>query len=92
MASRVAALSLYRQLIRESNKFDDYIYRKYAVRRVRDAFRAAKGVTDADTVHRMLADGHKNLEIIRRQAVINRLYKSDKLVVEGQSAGKANNT
>ncbi|CAG2176638.1 unnamed protein product [Oppiella nova] len=81
-ATRSRVLSLYRQLLRESNRFDSYMYRNYALRRVKDSFRQHKGITDGNTIETLMADGHRNLEIIRRQTVINRLYKSDRLVVE----------
>ena len=82
-AHRNAVLTLYRQLLRESNRFDAYIYRKYAVRRVRDAFRDNKNVNDKNRIQQLMGEGRDSLEVIRRQVLINRLYKSDKLVVEG---------
>jgi len=80
--SRKAVLSLYRELMRESNKFEAYIYRKYFLRRVRDAFRENKNITDETSIENLIRDGQKNLAIIKRQVIINDLYKTDKLVVE----------
>lgn len=82
-AHRNAVLALYRQLLRESNRFDAFIYRKYAVRRVRDAFRQNKTLDDTNRIEQLMAEGRTTLDMIRRQVVINQLYKSDKLVVEG---------
>jgi len=85
--SRKAVLCLYRELMRESNKFSAYIYRKYALRRIRDAFRENKNITDETVIENLIKDGQKNLAIIKRQVIINQLYKTDKLVIE-----KKNNT
>jgi len=89
-ANRTVVLSLYRQLLRESNAFESYIYRKYALRRIRDSFRHNKNISDDQMIAQLVSDGHKSLQLIRRQVVVNRLYKSDKLVVEGIQT--ANNT
>jgi len=80
--SRKAVLSLYRQLMRESNRFESYIYRKYALRRVRDAFRDNKNISDESVIEDLIRDGQKNLALIKRQVIINELYKTDKLVIE----------
>jgi hypothetical protein len=73
--------------MRESNKFEAYIYRKYALRRIRDAFRENKNISDETVIENLIKDGQKNLAIIKRQVIINQLYKTDKLVIE-----KKNNT
>ncbi|KAL4623442.1 LYR motif-containing protein 4-like [Arapaima gigas] len=39
-SSRYQVLSLYRMLLKESKKFPSYNFRMYALRRVRDGFRA----------------------------------------------------
>ena len=80
--NRQSILLLYHNLLRESKRFDSYIYRKYALRRIRDAFRDNKCITDENTIQQLFTDGHKNLQLIKRQVVINNLYKSEKLVVE----------
>lgn len=80
--SRKAVLSLYRQLLHESNKFETYIYRKYAFRRIRDSFRDNKNISDETVIENLIREGQKNLAIIKRQVIISQLYKTDKLVVE----------
>lgn len=57
-------------------------YRNYALRRIRDAFRENKNITDPATINDQIAEGTKNLEIIKRQVLIGRLYSTDKLVIE----------
>jgi len=82
MSSRNQVLKLYKSLIRESQKFASYNFRSYAVRRVKDAFRENRNVTDSEILHNKLAEAHKNLEIVKRQALISQMYKADRLVIE----------
>ncbi|KAJ2906036.1 LYR family complex protein [Zalerion maritima] len=83
------ARSLYRQLLRQSTQFAAYNFRDYAHRRTRDSFRENAGETDLRRVQEMLQRGLKELQLLKRQAVISQFYKSDALVVEAsQNAGK----
>jgi len=82
--SRQIVLSLYRNMMRESSKFSSYIYRTYALRRIRDAFKENKTVNDNVKIQQLVEEGKQNLDIIRRQVVVNSLYQSDKLVIENQ--------
>uniref|UniRef100_A0A2M4C4U6 Complex 1 LYR protein domain-containing protein n=1 Tax=Anopheles marajoara TaxID=58244 RepID=A0A2M4C4U6_9DIPT len=80
---KMKVLSLYKQLIRASQKFDSYNYRSYAIRRIRDAFRENKALTDGAKIEKELAYGQSNLEIIKRQTIIGNLFRApDKLVIE----------
>ncbi|XP_049278288.1 protein bcn92 [Anopheles funestus] len=80
---KMKVLSLYKQLLRASQKFDSYNYRMYALRRIRDAFRANKALTDGTTIASELSYAQKNLEIIKRQTIVGQLYGApDKLVIE----------
>ncbi len=80
--SRNSVLRLYRQSLRESNKFDAYIYRKYAFRRIRDAFTQNQSISDPKIIESLFKEGEQHLELIRRQVVISNLFKSEKLVIE----------
>lgn len=82
------ALALYKALLRESGKFHSYIYRTYALRRVRDAFRENRTVQDPEMRKQLLNHGRTSLEIIKRQTVINNLYKDQKLVIEQEGGAK----
>lgn len=82
MATRTQILSLYKSLMRESQKFAAYNFRSYAVRRVRDAFKQHKLETDPDNLKKLVSEAYENLEVIKRQAVISRMYQADKLVIE----------
>lgn len=56
--------------------------RSYALRRIRDAFKENRNLTDLAAVNDQIAEGTKNLEIIKRQVLIGKLYSADKLVIE----------
>ncbi|KAL1006785.1 hypothetical protein UPYG_G00077050 [Umbra pygmaea] len=66
-STRSQVLFLYRLLMKESSKFPSYNYRTYALRRVRDAFRANQNIEDPKTVQQLVKQGMDTLDIIRRQ-------------------------
>ncbi|KAM9713028.1 LYR motif-containing protein 4B-like [Menidia menidia] len=66
-SSRAQVISLYKMLLKESSKFPSYNYRTYAVRRVRDAFRANRTLEDPGAVQQHLEEGRQNLLLIQRQ-------------------------
>ncbi|KFB39619.1 AGAP004196-PA-like protein [Anopheles sinensis] len=66
-AHKMKVLSLYKQMLRASQNFDAYNYRMYALRRIRDAFRDNKALTDGASIENELSYAKKNLEIIKRQ-------------------------
>ncbi|XP_049422011.1 LYR motif-containing protein 4 [Epinephelus fuscoguttatus] len=69
-STRAQVLSLYRMMLIESKKFPSYNYRTYALRRVRDAFRANKKVEDPKTVERLMLEGQQTLALIQRQLTL----------------------
>ncbi|XP_012589610.1 PREDICTED: LYR motif-containing protein 4 [Condylura cristata] len=56
--------------------------RTYAVRRIRDAFRANKDVRDPAEVQALVDKARRDLGVIRRQVHIGELYSAEKLVIE----------
>uniref|UniRef100_A0A1B0C912 Complex 1 LYR protein domain-containing protein n=1 Tax=Lutzomyia longipalpis TaxID=7200 RepID=A0A1B0C912_LUTLO len=50
--------------------------------RIRDGFRDNKAVSDSQTIENQIKYANDNLQIIKRQALIGDLYKTDKLVIE----------
>ncbi|XP_055542087.1 LYR motif-containing protein 4 [Wyeomyia smithii] len=82
VAQKMKVLSLYKQMIRESQKFSSYNYRMYALRRIRDAFRDNKSLSDSAKIQSELEYGQRNLDIIKRQVLVGQLFQTDKLVIE----------
>jgi len=44
-----------------------FFFRLYALRRIRDGFRAGKSLTDSTKISEALQKAEENLEVIRRQ-------------------------
>ncbi|XP_029934662.1 LYR motif-containing protein 4 [Myripristis murdjan] len=84
MAASTSAqvISLYRMLLRESKKFPAYNYRTYALRRVRDAFRANRNVNDPKAVERLMEEGEQTLALLQRQVSIGKMYETQKTILE----------
>ncbi|XP_028289855.1 LYR motif-containing protein 4 [Gouania willdenowi] len=81
--ARSQVISLYRRMLRESSCFPSYNYRLYALRRVRDAFRANKNVEDLKAVERLIGGGTTHhFALIQRQVSIGKMYEAQKIVVE----------
>ncbi|XP_042855412.1 protein bcn92-like [Penaeus japonicus] len=80
--ARREILSLYKSLLRESRKFPAYNYREYAIRRVRDGFKAGKNITNEADQQREMQVARESLDVIRRQVVIGHLYTPPNLVIE----------
>ncbi|XP_068437490.1 LYR motif-containing protein 4 [Clinocottus analis] len=81
-SARAQVISLYRAMLTESKGFPSYNYRTYAVRRVRDAFRANREVEDPKAVERLMVEGQQTLALLKRQASIGKMYEIQKNVVE----------
>ncbi|KAI5806899.1 iron-sulfur cluster biosynthesis protein Isd11 [Geopyxis carbonaria] len=82
------ARSLYRHLLRYSDRFAAYNFREYARRRTRDAFLANRAVEDPGKIQELLERGKKDLRMLQRQTTMSQFFQLDRLVVEGQSSGK----
>lgn len=75
-------LSLYKLLLAKAAKFSDYNFRTYAHRRVVDAFRANKSLSDEAAIKTQYNIGIDNLAMMLRQTTISQMFTFDKLVVE----------
>lgn len=82
MASRNYILALYKQMMRESQKFPDYNFRSYALRRVKDGFREGQKEGDQQRIAELVQKAQENLGIIKRQTVIGNLYGDNPSVIE----------
>ncbi|XP_022332340.2 LYR motif-containing protein 4-like [Crassostrea virginica] len=85
MASRRKVIQLYKNLLRESNKFQSYNYREYALRRTRDAFREHKLEEDPKKITVLLRRAEENLDTIRRQVLVGEMYGDGRLVIESST-------
>lgn len=77
-----ATIVLYKSLLREASKFNSYIFRRYFIRRIKDAFQENKHLSDQTKIDELIKHGHKNLEILKRQSAISNFYKMNKTVTE----------
>ncbi|CAZ80641.1 unnamed protein product [Tuber melanosporum] len=77
------ARSLYRNLLRFSDRFSSYNFREYARRRTRDVFREHKNVEDPRKIQELMQKGLKELQVLKRQTMISQFFQMDRLVVEG---------
>lgn len=84
MTSRSKALSLYKQLIKESKKFSSYNYRHYALRKTRHEFKENKEISDPQKIQELFKKAQDNLEIIQRQVLIGQMYDGGHLVIENE--------
>lgn len=80
--SKNHVLKLYKTMLRESQKFSSYNYRQYALRRIRDSFRAGRSLADSTKIMEAVQKAEENLEMIKRQVVVGNLYAAEKLVIE----------
>ena len=82
MVTPAASLSLYRQLLRAARGFANYNFRDYAVRYVRDDFRAGSTLTDAEEIAKAFAKGQQQLKKLKRQSLVSQLYPDAKHSME----------
>ncbi|KAL7443274.1 hypothetical protein ACHAXM_008830 [Skeletonema potamos] len=78
------SISLFRSLLREAKKVDNYNFRSYAIRRVKLGFQVNRNLAgnEADLA---LREGQENLDILRRQVVLGSLYPSARSVMENSA-------
>ncbi|XP_078365377.1 LYR motif-containing protein 4-like [Oculina patagonica] len=82
MASSREILQLYRQMLRVGKSFTSYNYRMYATRRIKDAFRENKDISDPEKVKTLVKKAEDSLEIMKRQVSLGNMYRHNKLVIE----------
>lgn len=84
--TRSAWLNLYKKLFTQATKFNDYNYREYAKRRIRDHFRA--GEKDQAKLRALYEFGLRELKSLKRQTTLAQLYISPKLIIENLAVGE----
>lgn len=77
-------IRLFRAMLREAGKVNQYNFRHYAVRRVREDFRK-NAALDGGAAVDAVASGEKALEMLRRQQVVGNLYPAALSVMEAES-------
>jgi len=82
MSRRAPVLRTYRGLLREGSRYNNYNFREYILRRVKEEFRDNKTVQDPVEIEKLLQKAQQNLDVVRRQALISRLYPHQPLVLE----------
>ncbi|KAK4395857.1 protein ISD11 [Sesamum angolense] len=81
--TRTQVLSLFRSFLRTARQFTDYNIREYANRRVVDAFRHNRRLSDPVEADAAFADGKSQLVVAQRQAVVySHYFPSVKSVME----------
>ena len=82
MSNKHAVLGLYRAMLRSSSKIENYNFRSYAKRRVRDAFHAGKMEKDAGRVTALLYSARENQKLIDRQVLLGSMYRDQAVIIE----------
>lgn len=80
--TKTQVLSVYRSLLRNSNKFDNYNFREYFLKKTKTEFRNNRSIPDNAAV---MEQALNDLGVLKRQAAISDMYHSEKLVVEKTS-------
>eukprot|EP00028_Trichosphaerium_sp_Am-I-7-wt_P006168 CAMPEP_0168517196 /NCGR_PEP_ID=MMETSP0405-20121227/5884_1 /TAXON_ID=498012 /ORGANISM="Trichosphaerium sp, Strain Am-I-7 wt" /LENGTH=96 /DNA_ID=CAMNT_0008537113 /DNA_START=14 /DNA_END=304 /DNA_ORIENTATION=+ len=87
--TRSLALNYYRGFLRSASQFRTYNFKSYVQRRAMEDFRANKGQSDPATIKQLLFNAKQQLEVVRRQAMVNQIYAKDMNVLEVAKAEKA---
>ncbi|XP_046842775.1 LYR motif-containing protein 4-like [Xenia sp. Carnegie-2017] len=82
MAARQDILRIYRLLLIEARNFNNYNYRVYAIRKVRECFRERMNEKDETKIMAFLKEAETSLVSLRRQTLLNNIYGTSKLVIE----------
>merc|ERR1712080_420285 len=83
MAShRMNILKLYRTMLREGSKFENYNFRVYTTEKIRKTFHQHKNETDMDKVNSLIRRAEQDLDMIRRQTTIGKLYVDTKVMLD----------
>lgn len=82
--AKEALQALYNSTLRTSQSFASYNFRSYFVRRTHDTFKRAQTEQDPSKLNAFVEEKKKELEVLKRAAVINQMYGGRKLVVESE--------
>ena len=85
MSEKRVVLSLFHQMMREARKIENYNFRKYTLRRVRDGFRSNKDEQNVEAVGKLITEARSSLELIKRQALLSHLYRDRGNIMENHA-------
>ncbi len=81
--SRHDVLTLYASMIRHAKRFDDYNFRHHALRRIKYGFR--QNMQRSDGISPIYSDGLKQLDVLKRQVMLGKLYPETSSVIEARN-------
>ena len=81
-ATKIDVLRLYRSLLRNSSKIQNYNFRNHASRKIMASFRESIAVADASAIDTAYEQGLKQLQLVERQSLISRMYPDMTSVME----------
>jgi hypothetical protein len=82
MSTTTVALVLYRNFLREARKVNDYNFRMYALRRVKQGFIKNRNLQGSEEAVAAINDAEQQLEMLKRQVVLGQMYPSARSVME----------
>ncbi|OMH85189.1 LYR motif-containing protein 4 [Zancudomyces culisetae] len=74
--SKKAVLRLYRDILKSSNQFQASNFRQYFYNRAKYDFHINRNLNQNEEVSKFLTHWKKQLQIIKRQALINGMYSN----------------
>lgn len=80
--TRAASICPTLTTVPAGQQFSNYYFREYSLRRTREDFRANRSLTDPKRITELLDYGRRNLAVVKRQALIGKLYGHQDMVVE----------
>lgn len=75
-------LTLYRQMLKTSNQFVDFNFRKYALRVVKEDFHTKSTLADPAEITKAYEYGISQYHLLQRQTQISRLYASRQVFLD----------
>lgn len=80
--SSTSVIRLYRTMLREGSKFENYNFRVYTMEKIRKTFHQNKNEADSSKIETLIKSAKINLDLIKRQTTIGKLYVDTKVVIE----------